>query len=652
MSPANATESGSDGLILTSSNLGVIVQNADGSNPHTYTAHSVGNVSWSSDGSRIAWANRAGLCGIYTSAPDLTADWAMPGGGLGTDCYGDHPTWWDGNQKLVYSAGGGTSGTDQLYAEPIQPGAGAPTLLLGADSGFEDRHPVAVGNLVAFTRTPQYAIQPPQVWIYDKATGTAHKVLDNAQDADISPDGKSLVYTVPGDNDLYTSAIDGTGAAKLTSDGATVQHQTPAWSPTGTRIAFFDGSHSEVLDVASKAETVLAGSGSQPVWQPVNPNAPKPPLPPAPPPPPEPTAVQRVAGSDRYLTGVKVSQQYWSDKGDTSKDAALAKSVVLATGASFPDALAGGPLASAVDGPLLLTEPGTLTPQTQAEIQRVLPAGSTVYVLGGTAAISPAVANKVASLGYRIDRLGGSDRFGTSIAIAQEVERLVPAEPGQPRLAVVATGQSFADALSAGPLATTIGAPILLTDGSALSSSTRKFLTGKLSIPVGVPAYKALGVAPRPDSPCTMLAGSDRYSTSANVALCLSHLRAGANLAPIGLAGIATGTAYPDALTGGALMAYFGSPLLLTDPLSLSSATAGALRNATPHFYLVEIFGGSNAVSQGVERSVVNLLGARDLAPMLSGRSTEIRGLIQKQIATDIIGSSKRPAAAARSAVQ
>ncbi|MFD0630376.1 DPP IV N-terminal domain-containing protein [Catenulispora yoronensis] len=165
-------------------------------------------------------------------------------------------------------------------ADPAR--GGAPTLLLGADSGFEDRHPVAVGNLVAFTRTPQYAIQPPQVWIYDKATGTAHKVLDNAQDADISPDGKSLVYTVPGDNDLYTSAIDGTGAAKLTSDGATVQHQTPAWSPTGTRIAFFDGSHSEVLDVASKAETVLAGSGSQPVWQPVNPNAPKPPLPPAP----------------------------------------------------------------------------------------------------------------------------------------------------------------------------------------------------------------------------------------------------------------------------------------------------------------------------------------------------------------------------------
>lgn len=648
-STAGATETGTDGLILTESNLGVTLQNPDGSNAHSYNTQYVREASWSSDGSRIAWANSAGLCGINTSAPDLTAVWAMPGAGSSADCYGDSPTWFDGNQDLVYSAMS-ASATDQLYVEPIQHGVGEPTLLLGKDSGFNDRNPKAVGNLVVFTRTTQYTTAPPQVWIYDKAAGAAHQVLDNAQNADISPDGKSLVFTRPGDGNLYTSAIDGSNVTALTTNGATVQHQTPVWSPSGTKIAFYDGSHSEVLDVAAKTETVLPGSGSQPAWQPVNPNAPKPPLPPVPPPPPGPPQVQRVAGDDRYLTGVKISRQFWADKGDTSKNAAHANAVVLATGGSYPDALAGGPLASAVNGPLLLTAPTALTPQTQTEIQRVLPAHGTVYVLGGTGAVSSAVSNKLAALGYKIQRLGGSDRFATSVLIAQQVERLVPTPAGQKPLAVVATGQAFADALSAGPLATSIGAPIVLSNGAALDSGTKKFLTGKAAIPVGGPAYTALGYRPVNDNACTNLAGATRYGTSANVASCLSYLRAVSGDKPINLAGIATGTAYPDALTGGAFMAYFGAPLILTAPQSLSPETANALRTVTPRFSLIEIFGGKNAVSQGVENAIVNELGAKDLVPLMSGPSTEVRGLVLRQAVAAASSASAQPAAAARSA--
>ncbi|NUR32074.1 MAG: hypothetical protein HOV83_40560 [Catenulispora sp.] len=647
---AGATETGSDGVILTESNLGVTLQNADGSNLHSYTTQSLRDASWSSDGSRIAWSNLAGLCGIYTSNPDLTSVWAMPGAGSSSDCYGDQPTWFNGNKDLVYTALGGSSGTSQLYVEPIQPGTGSPTLLLGADSGFNDTHPRAVGDLVVFTRTPQYSMDPPQVWVFDKAAGSAHKVLDNAQDADISPDGKTLVFVRPGDNDLYTSAIDGSAVTKLTSDGATVQHLTPVWSPSGSKIAFYDGGHSEVLDVAAKTEAVLPGSGARPQWQPINPNAPKPPLPPVPPPPPGPPLVQRVAGDDRYRTGVKISQQFWADKGDTSPDVAHAHAVVLATGGSFPDALAGGPLASAVDGPLLLTDPAALTPETLAEIRRVLPDHGTVYVLGGTGAVSAAVAGKITSLGYQVQRLGGADRFATSVLIAQQVERLEPTPAGQKPLAVVATGQSFADALSAGPLATSIGAPIVLTDGATLDSRTKKFLAGKAAVPVGGPAYKALGYVPVNDNPCTGLAGADRYGTSADVASCLAYLRSLSGEKPIGLAGIATGTAYPDALTGGAFMAYFGAPLLLTDPQALSPETANALRTVSPHFNLVEIFGGTNAVSPGVETSVVKLLGGKDLVPLLSGPSTQVRGLVMRQAVAAAMASSTRSAPAARSA--
>jgi len=53
--------------------------------------------------------------------------------------------------------------------------------------------------------------------------------------------------------------------------------------------------------------------------------------------------------------------------------------VVVARDNFFSDALTGGPLADAVNGPLLTTqganESATIDPRTLAEIQRVLPAG-------------------------------------------------------------------------------------------------------------------------------------------------------------------------------------------------------------------------------------------------------------------------------------
>ncbi|MFD0637700.1 cell wall-binding repeat-containing protein [Catenulispora yoronensis] len=103
--------------------------------------------------------------------------------------------------------------------------------------------------------------------------------------------------------------------------------------------------------------------------------------------------VSRLSGADRFGTGVAVSQALWADHADPAPLAPkrYADSVVLARSDTFPDALAGVPLAAYRNGPLLLTDPATLTADTEAEIKRVLPpnAGKTVYLLGGDAAISP-----------------------------------------------------------------------------------------------------------------------------------------------------------------------------------------------------------------------------------------------------------------------
>ena len=84
-----------------------------------------------------------------------------------------------------------------------------------------------------------------------------------------------------------------------------------------------------------------------------------------------PSNVHRIAGASRLATAIGVSQDQFPTTGS-------ATAVVLARSDTFPDALAGGPLAAKVGGPLLLTPPSGLDPTVQAEIVRVAAAGSTV----------------------------------------------------------------------------------------------------------------------------------------------------------------------------------------------------------------------------------------------------------------------------------
>ena len=94
----------------------------------------------------------------------------------------------------------------------------------------------------------------------------------------------------------------------------------------------------------------------------------------------------RVWGEDRYETAVAISQ-VWSPE-----DAAV---VFLATGANFPDALAGA-ASTLVSGPILLTFRDSLPPVTANEISRLQPCF--IIALGGPVAISDAVINHARSL--------------------------------------------------------------------------------------------------------------------------------------------------------------------------------------------------------------------------------------------------------------
>jgi putative cell wall-binding protein len=288
-----------------------------------------------------------------------------------------------------------------------------------------------------------------------------------------------------------------------------------------------------------------------------------------------------IAGTDRFGTAIAASQEEFPV-------ADSARSVVLARSDVYADALVGTTLAADEHGPLLFANGGSLTAATQAEIQRVLPLGSTVFLLGGTSAIPDSVITTLTSLGYPTVRYAGTDRYGTALAVAAAL--------GDPTTVLLATGTNFPDALSAGPAAAHLGGVVLLTDGSSLTSGVQSYLS---SFPGTV--YAVGGPAAAADPAATALVGADRYGTAVDVA---SDLFA----APVSL-GVASGTAFPDALSGGAFEALSGGPILLSDPTSLPSETSSYLTDEEARILTTTTFGGSSALSSTVQSQIATAVG-------------------------------------------
>jgi putative cell wall-binding protein len=159
--------------------------------------------------------------------------------------------------------------------------------------------------------------------------------------------------------------------------------------------------------------------------------------------------LSRRAGADRYATAAAISAATF----DPGVPVAF-----IATGQSYPDALAGGPAAAKEGGPLLLVQSNAIPPATVAELQRLQPGA--IVVLGGTAVVSAAVATALdAYTTGSVSRRSGPDRYATAAAIS--------AGSFGPGVATVfvATGEGFADALAGGPAAAKVGAPLLLVRG-------------------------------------------------------------------------------------------------------------------------------------------------------------------------------------------
>ena len=301
------------------------------------------------------------------------------------------------------------------------------------------------------------------------------------------------------------------------------------------------------------------------------------------------TDVTRLAGADRYATAAAISRASF-DPGVSA--------VYIATGTTFPDALAGAAAAARFGAPVLLVRPDELPASTAAELGRLRP--GRIVILGGASAVSSGVADELRAYAA-VSRIAGANRYATAAAISTATFAR-----GAP-VAYVATGESFPDALSGGALAGRDGGPVLLVKNRTIPDETRAELSrlrpGRIVILGGsgvvsdqvrsqLRAFATSGTVNR-------LAGADRYGTA--VVASRTGFAGGSDAVFV-----ATGTAFPDGLAGGPVAALVPGPVLLVRPADLPEWVAAELLRLEPDD--VFILGSTGAVSNGVLNQIKAVL--------------------------------------------
>ncbi|MEV4515112.1 cell wall-binding repeat-containing protein [Dactylosporangium sp. NPDC049525] len=590
---AHASAPGQSGKITFKRNGSVYIAEADGSGAHVLVAGvGPGAGGWAPDGSRYVYSAGGAPASVRPDGGDNFTLFSNSGGGLEEPVYaydGRYVIYTYASKLAITSASGNWDRGSQLFSVP--------------DDGLRDsRAAVASDGTIVFQHGVIGGQWDTIIYRIDDFT-TINKVIDKGWAPDFSPDSSKLAFvrsTLAGDTDhIWIADADGSNQVQLTTDantGSTV-NRDPVWTPEGDAILFTSYVNNvpyiKRIDVETKDVVTVVTNGSEPSCQPINPNY-----------------VERVWGQTALGTAVATSRYNFADKGVDDGLRVPAKAVVLSRDDQYFDALGGSALAVTKQAPLLITPTGSLHPQTQAEIQRILGNTGTVYLLGGPVALSANVDNQLKALGYQTIRLWGQNEFDTAIAVAKAITP-------NPAAVIIATSLKYYDALAAGAAAgANPGTVIVLTSGDTMPAATAAYLnsldpdpdTGTAMIGVGGPGVRALLNAydanQMPNWPDRIsyypVFGATEFETAIAVAeFFFTGPRAAA---------VATATTWYDALTGGAMIGGNLGPLLLSTPGSLSEQTRDYLsRNSSTVKYGV-LLGGPLALNDNLITPVGNAI--------------------------------------------
>ena len=330
--------------------------------------------------------------------------------------------------------------------------------------------------------------------------------------------------------------------------------------------------------------------------------------------------VVRYAGSDHYELSIELAQAL-VDAGDGSSEW-----VVLASGESWADAAAAGPLAATLDAPVVLVPPGGLqSSAARPDLVEFLQSAGVrrVVIVGNPDTLpnhEPSVLFGLGMVPRNIERVHGADPIEAAIAVAERIG--APAEFGESgRTVIIASDQSVADAVAVGPLAAAGPFPLLFTAPDALDPRIAKYLadheTAHVVLVGGTTAlaHTVQDAIETAGLTVTRLSGQDRYHTAALAMDLLGEVPRCADDA-IGSIGFVLAEESRLALTAGRLLGPQCIPLLFTDTDRLSPVTQNHLylhRHRTdidPSWHLI---GDSVAVDpSAIERPPVRMATVAD----------------------------------------
>ena len=314
----------------------------------------------------------------------------------------------------------------------------------------------------------------------------------------------------------------------------------------------------------------------------------------------------RISGPDRVATAVEMSRQSFDG----------ARTAIVASAESFPDALVAVQLADAVEGPVLLTPSASLDGRVAGELERL--GVRKVVMAGGEVALSARVQRQLEARVASVRRVGGATRYETAANLAREA--LQARGTDRAGRVLVTTGENFPDALAAGPFVGHGDLPLVLArpalqappgeDGQvpppvvpADDDVARDFLAdvgadrvtvlgGPAALGSEVVEHVAAGRA------TDRIAGSDRFDTARR--LTQAAVDAGGSARDVL---VATGRNYPDALSAGPAALARGGVLVLTEKDAVPTPTRQWLQ-AVGSWRSWRVVGGPVAVSHATVREL------------------------------------------------
>ena len=182
-----------------------------------------------------------------------------------------------------------------------------------------------------------------------------------------------------------------------------------------------------------------------------------------------------IHGAEQYTLGVAIAR--WLGQPGSLSNAG--RSVIIANGEVFADALVAGPLSYKSQVPVLLTPRDELHSGVADYLQDA--SITHVVLMGGAAALSEGVEKAIRDLGItKVDRMAGPTRFETATMTARyAADRFAGSALGTDCLGGSSVGLARAripfDSLGAAPLLAQRCAPLVLTNPSEVPQSTAEY---------------------------------------------------------------------------------------------------------------------------------------------------------------------------------